>query len=286
MPTLAFHVDLSNKVAVVTGGSGVLGADFAKALASNGASVAVIGRNQDKAEKVAQEIRNDGGTAIAVAADVMDREALRTAHEIITQELGPCDILVNGAGGNHPKGTTSGEYLTESDLEPHSGNHISFFDLEVEGIRNVFDLNFLGTLLATQEFATDMVTRPGGAVINVSSMNAFTPLTKIPAYSAAKAAVTNLTQWLAVHFAKVGIRVNAVAPGFFATEQNRSLLFQEDGTLTARSEKILAGTPMARFGKPQELIGALLFLASDEAAGFVSGITVPVDGAYSAYSGV
>lgn len=286
MPSLAFQVDLTNKVAVVTGGSGVLGADFAKALASNGGSVAVIGRNQDKAEKVAQEIRNDGGTAIAVAADVMDREALRTAHEIITRELGPCDILVNGAGGNHPKGTTSGEFLTESDLKPHSGNHVSFFDLEVEGIRNVFDLNFLGTLLATQEFATDMVTRPGGAVINVSSMNAFTPLTKIPAYSAAKAAVTNLTQWLAVHFAKVGIRVNAVAPGFFATEQNRSLLFQEDGTLTARSEKILAGTPMARFGKPQELIGALLFLASDEAAGFVSGITVPVDGAYSAYSGV
>lgn len=286
MLTQPISVDLSNKVAVVTGGTGVLGADFARALAANGASVAIVGRNEEKAEAIAADIRHSGGRAIAVCADVLDREALRAAHEKIAAALGPCDILVNGAGGNHPKGTTTGEHFSQADLEPHGPERVGFFDLEVEGIRNVLDLNFLGALLTTQEFARDMVSRPGGSVLNISSMNAFTPLTKIPAYSAAKAAVTNLTQWLAVHFAPAGVRVNAIAPGFFATEQNRNLLFTEDGSLTPRSKKILAGTPMARFGEPKELLGALLFLASDEAAGFVSGITVPVDGAFAAYSGV
>ncbi|WP_395405488.1 SDR family oxidoreductase (plasmid) [Arthrobacter sp. UC242_113] len=279
-------VDLSGKVAVVTGGTGVLGSEFSRALAANGAAVAVIGRNQAKADAIAKDIANAGGSAIAIKCDVLDKEALRSAHERIRSELGPCDILVNGAGGNHPKGTTSGEYLTDMDLQPHGPEHVSFFDLEADGIRHVLDLNFLGALLTTQEFAKDMVDRPGGSVLNISSMNAFTPLTKIPAYSAAKAAVTNLTQWLAVHFAPVGVRVNAIAPGFFATEQNQKLLFEDDGELTARSRKILSATPMRRFGEPSELLGALLFLASDNAAGFVSGVTVPVDGAFSAYSGV
>ena len=287
MPTPnPLKVDLSGKVAVVTGGTGVLGADFSKALAASGASVAIVGRQKAKADAIAKEIANNGGHAIAVAGDVLDKENLRSAHERVRSELGPCDILVNGAGGNHPKGTTTGEYLSDLDLQPHGPEHVSFFDLEPDGIRHVLDLNFLGALLTTQEFAHDMVDRPGGSILNISSMNAFTPLTKIPAYSAAKAAVTNLTQWLAVHFAAAGVRVNAIAPGFFATEQNQKLLFEEDGSLTARSRKILAATPMARFGEPHDLLGALLFLCSDEAAGFVSGVTIPVDGAFSAYSGV
>lgn len=284
--THPYIVDLSGKVAVVTGGTGVLGADFSKALAANGAAVAVVGRQQAKAEAIVKEIANEGGRAIAVVCDVLDTGSLQSAHKQIRSELGPCDILVNGAGGNHPKGTTSNEYLTDVDLQPHGSDHVSFFDLDASGIRHVMDLNFLGALLTTQEFAKDMVDRPGGSILNISSMNAFTPLTKIPAYSAAKAAVTNLTQWLAVHFAPVGVRVNAIAPGFFATEQNRRLLFEEDGSLSARSRKILAATPMARFGEAHELLGPLLFLASDDAAGFVSGITIPVDGAFSAYSGV
>lgn len=287
MPVLhPFKVDLSGKVAVVTGGTGVLGADFSRALAASGASVAVIGRQKAKAEAIAEEIVSGGGSAIAVVCDVLDKEALGSAHERVRSELGPCDILVNGAGGNHPKGTTSNEYFGELDLQPHGPAHVSFFDLEPDGIRYVLDLNFLGAVLTTQEFARDMVDRPGGSILNISSMNAFTPLTKIPAYSAAKAAVTNLTQWLAVHFAAAGVRVNAIAPGFFATEQNQKLLFEEDGSLTDRSRKILAATPMARFGESRELLGALLFLASDDAAGFVSGVTIPVDGAFSAYSGV
>ena len=238
------------------------------------------------AEKRAQELQAHGYVAIGVAADVLKKESLKEAHEVVLKQLGPCDILLNGAGGNHPKGTTTKEYLTLEDFQNKNSDLISFFDLDESGIRFVFDLNFLGTLLPTQEFATDMVGRQGCSIINIASMNAFTPLTKIPAYSGAKAAITNFTQWCAVHFSKVGVRVNAIAPGFFVTKQNEELLFNPDGTPTPRTAKILAATPMERFGEPQELVGALLFLVSDEASGFVNGITLAVDGGFSAYSGV
>ena len=223
---------------------------------------------------------------MAISVNVLDKAALEAAKETINREFGPCDILLNGAGGNNPKGTTSKEYLFPEDLEAKAEGVATFFDLDPEGIRYVLDLNFLGTLLPTQVFAAEMANRPGTTVINVSSMNAFRPLTKIPAYSAAKAAVSNLTQWLAVHFAPVGIRVNAIAPGFFLTEQNRTLLTNPDGSLTPRSEKILGHTPMGRFGKPEELTGALLWLADEKSSAFVNGVVVPVDGGFAAYSGV
>jgi NAD(P)-dependent dehydrogenase (short-subunit alcohol dehydrogenase family) len=283
---LPMHVELTNKVAVITGGGGVLGGVWAEALAASGAKVAILDRSLELAEKRAQELQSHGYIAIGVAADVLKKESLKEAHEVVLKQLGPCDILLNGAGGNHPKGTTTKEYLTLEDFQNKNSDLISFFDLDESGIRFVFDLNFLGTLLPTQEFATDMVGRQGCSIINIASMNAFTPLTKIPAYSGAKAAITNFTQWCAVHFSKVGVRVNAIAPGFFVTKQNEELLFNPDGTPTPRTAKILAATPMERFGEPQELVGALLFLVSDEASGFVNGITLAVDGGFSAYSGV
>lgn len=283
---LPMHVDLSNKVAVITGGGGVLGGIWSEALAASGAKVAILDRSLELAEKRAQELQGLGYVAIGVAADVLKKDSLKDAHNKVLDQLGPCDILLNGAGGNHPKGTTTHEYLTLEDFQNKNSDIISFFDLDESGIRFVFDLNFLGTLLPTQEFATDMVGRQGCSIINIASMNAFTPLTKIPAYSGAKAAITNFTQWCAVHFSKVGVRVNAIAPGFFVTKQNEELLFNHDGTPTPRTVKILAATPMQRFGEPQELVGALLFLVSDEASGFVNGITLAVDGGFSAYSGV
>lgn len=277
-------VDLTAKVVVITGGGGVLCSAFAKALAENGAKVAVLDLNKNAALRVAEEIKNAGGIAIGIEANVLQPASLQQAKEQINEQLGSCDILINGAGGNHPKGTTSKEYLNLQDLK--SQDTITFFDLESEGIEFVFNLNFLGTLLPTQIFAKDMLEKNAGTVINISSMNAFTPLTKIPAYSAAKAAVSNFTQWLAVHMAKVNIRVNAIAPGFFLTEQNRSLLQTEEGSFTPRAEKIISQTPLARFGEPEELIGTLLWLADAKSSGFVTGTIIPVDGGFSAYSGV
>ncbi|OCA86732.1 SDR family oxidoreductase [Pradoshia sp. D12] len=286
MTTLPFKVDLTDKVAVVTGGAGILCGAFVDALAACGAKVAILDRALENAEKKAEEVRQKGGIAIGVEANVLDKESLKAAHAVVKEKLGLCDILINGAGGNHPLGTTTKEYLFPEDLNGQLKDTITFFDLDPEGVQFVFNLNFLGTLLPSQEFASDMVNRKGATIINVSSMNAYTPLTKIPAYSGAKAAVSNFTQWLAVHMSKVGIRVNAIAPGFFVTAQNEKLLKNEDGSYTERSEKILRNTPMDRFGEAEELVGTMLYLASHEASSFVNGVIIPVDGAFSAYSGV
>ena len=280
---LPLNVDLSGKVAVVTGAGGVLCGMFSKALASAGAKVAVLDLNEEAAEKVASEIRADGGVAKAYKCNVLEKESMEACHQAVLQDLGPCDILINGAGGNNPRATTDKEYFEVGDIDADTK---SFFDLEQKGVEFVFNLNFIGTLVPTQTFAKDMVGREGCNILNVSSMNAYTPLTKIPAYSGAKAAISNFTQWLAVHFSKVGIRVNAIAPGFFLTNQNRNLLLNPDGTYSARAEKIVAGTPMGRFGEPEELLGTLQFLMNDKASGFVNGVVIPVDGGFNAYSGV
>lgn len=234
-------------------------------------------------QRLADEITAEGGIARAYKCNVLDKAAVTACHEQVLQELGPCDILINGAGGNHPSATTDKEYYEPGDLDDDTK---SFFDLDEAGVSSVFQLNFMGILIPTQVFARDMVTREGCNIINISSMNAYTPLTKIPAYSGAKAAVSNFTQWLAVHFSKAGIRVNAIAPGFFSGKQNASLLWNTDGTPTARTKKILAATPIGRFGQAEELVGALLFLLNNEAASFVTGVVIPVDGGFSAYSGV
>ena len=281
---LPFNIDLKDKVCVVTGGTGILCGAMADAIAECGAKVAILALGQEACDNKAKEINEKCGQAIGIEANVLDKESLRKAHEIILKEFGPVDILINGAGGNHPKGTTTKEYLEVEDLE--NEDITTFFDLDAKGVEFVFNLNFLGTLLPSQEFSKDMINKDGATIINISSMNAFTPLTKIPAYSGAKAAVSNFTQWLAVHMSKVGIRVNAIAPGFFVTAQNEKLLFNEDGTPTPRTEKILNSTPMRRFGEASELIGTLLYLVSEEASGFVNGVVIPVDGAFSAYSGV
>jgi len=278
---LPFKIDLNNKVAVITGAGGVLCSEFALAIAKCGASVAVLDLNYDSAKAVADRIVSDGGKALPYKANVLERKSLEEAREKIEKELGICDILINGAGGNNPRGSTDDEEFSK-DAE----NARTFFDIDPEGFRFVFDLNLMGTLLTTQVFALNMVGRLGATIVNISSMNAFRPLTKIPAYSGAKAAVSNFTQWLAVYFAKSGIRVNALAPGFFVTKQNKDLLFSIDGSPTARTDKILRNTPMGRFGEANELIGTLLWLISPVASGFVTGIVVPVDGGFSAYSGV
>lgn len=280
---LTLKPDLTGKVAVITGGAGVLCKEFAKALALCGAKVAILNRTLSKAEEVAAEIRSMGGEAAAVQVDVTNAESVKAAHEQVLSIYGPCDILINGAGGNNPRATTDQEYFDPAGLDDDTK---TFFDLDEEGMEFVFNLNFIGTLLPTQAFARDMIGRKGCTIVNVSSMNAYTPLTKIPAYSGAKAAISNFTQWLAVHFSKAGIRVNAIAPGFFSTEQNKKLLWNEDGSPTARTGKILAATPMGRFGEPEELLGALMFLVDEKAASFVTGIVIPVDGGFSAYSGV
>jgi NAD(P)-dependent dehydrogenase (short-subunit alcohol dehydrogenase family) len=281
---LPFHVDFSGKVAVITGGGGILCAAFAKALAACGARVAVLDINGETAAKIAADIRANGGEAIAVVANCLKRESLEAAKKVVDEKLGACDILINGAGGNNPRATTDCEYFDPEILADETKK--SFFDIAPDGIRFVFDLNVTAAFLTTQVFALDMAKAGHGTILNISSMNAFRPLTKIPAYSAAKAAVSNFTQWLAVHFAGTGIRVNAIAPGFFVTSQNRGLLFNAGGEPTARTEKILARTPMRRFGEADELTGSMLFLLSDEAAGFITGVILPVDGGFSAYSGV
>ena len=281
-----FKVDLSREVAVVTGGGGVLCRAMAKALAECGAAVAVADLKPEAAEQTVEAIRQAGGKALAVACNVLDRGSLEEANARIEAELGPVTLLLNGAGGNHPKGTTAKEYLEPADLSGIPRETVSFYELDPKGIEFTFNLNFLGTLLPTQVFTRQMAARGKGCIVNISSMNAFRPLTKIPAYSGAKAAVSNFTQWLAVHFSKVGIRVNAIAPGFFLTDQNRALLTNPDGSLTPRADKIIAHTPMGKFGEPQDLLGALLWLVSNEAAGFVTGTVIPIDGGFAAYSGV
>ncbi len=281
---LSIQPDLKGKVAVITGGGGVLCSMFAKAIAQCGAKVAILDLTEDKARKVANEIVDQGFDAIGISCNVLDKVSMEAAHQKVMAYYGGCDILINGAGGNSPQATTDDEFFNREKFGTE-GNK-SFFDLDIEGFGFVFGLNFTGTLIPTQIFAKDMIDKPGSTILNISSMNAFTPLTKIPAYSAAKAAVSNFTQWLAVHFAKSGIRVNAMAPGFFSTKQNKALLWNEDGTPTQRSHKILSNTPMGRYGEPEELIGTLLWLVDQESSGFVTGIVVPVDGGFSAYSGV
>ena len=281
---LPFQIDLAGKVAVVTGGAGVLCSSFAEALAACGASVAILDRNKEAGDAVVEKITAAGGRAIMVPTDCLDSASLKAACETVKAAFGPCDILINGAGGNNPRATTDNEYYEFDEMpDPEKKD---FFSLKPEGIRFVFDLNVTAAFLTTQVFAKDMAASgKGGNILNISSMNAYRPLTKIPAYSAAKAAVSNFTQWLAVHFANTGVRVNAIAPGFFVSKQNRALLFNEDGTPTARTGKILAATPMKRFGEAEELLGGLLWLLS-EGATFVTGVVLPIDGGFSAYSGV
>lgn len=280
------HDALKGRVAVVTGGGGVLCSGFSKDLARQGMKVAVLDLRLDAAEKVAKEIRDEGFEAVGIACNVLEKESLERAREIVNKTFGTCDLLLNGAGGNHPSGTTTKDKLELSDLTEKAEGIKTFFDLDAKGIEFVFNLNFLGTLLTTQCFARDMVGKENAAIINISSMNSYKPLTRIPAYSAAKAAVSNFTQFMAVHFSDVGIRVNAIAPGFFSTNQNKTLLYNDDGSLTARSEKILAHTPLGRFGVPEDLSGTLLFLSDETYSGFVTGVIIPVDGGFSAYSGV
>lgn len=311
-----------NKNIVITGAGGVLCSEFARELAQDGGNIIMLDKNPSGIAVLEQELKQAGLSAAAIQADVLDKSSLMRAREIMLNKFGPCDILINGAGGNHPDGTTGGEAFLPEPAAPFPPDGIqadntaqknretaalspdkqaaspdgrqavqtapngkTFFELEPEAVGFVFDLNFLGVFLSTQVFGADM-TKGGGCIINISSMNAYRPLTKIPAYSAAKAAVSNFTQWLAVHFAPCGIRVNAIAPGFFATAQNKSLLFEPNGELSARSKKIISHTPMGRFGTPKDLLGALRFLTDDNASGFITGITLPVDGGFSAYSGV
>ncbi len=281
---IPFKVNLDGKTAVITGGGGVLCSCFAKAVAACGAKVAVLDLSKTAAESVAEEIRKDGGIAVGVCADVLDKNSLEQAKKIVNDTFGKADILINGAGGNNPKGTTTKDYYDPADERAEGIK--TFFDLDPDGVEFVFNLNFLGTLLPTQVFAHDLIEQKDACIVNISSMNAFTPLTRIPAYSGAKAAVSNFTQWLAVHFSKSDIRVNAIAPGFFLTQQNRSLLIDENGGYTERSKKILSQTPMDRFGRPEELLGTLLMLLSHDASSFINGVVIPVDGGFSAYSGV
>ena len=274
---LPYTIDLSDKVVVVTGGGGILMAEFGRALAQCGAKVALLDINEKAAQEVAESI---GENAIGIGTNCLVKESIIAARDIIHEKWGKVNFLINGAGGNNPRASSENEYMT-----PDTEGCKTFFDLEESGLKFVFDLNLTSAFLVTQVFAEDMI-QTGGNIINISSMNAFRPLTKIPAYSAAKAGISNFTQWLAVHFAPCNIRVNGIAPGFFVTNQNRALLFNEDGTPTARTGKILAGTPQKKFGEVSDLIGTLLWLASDEASGFVTGVIIPVDGGFNAYSGV
>ncbi len=279
-----YDIDIKGKVIAITGSGGVLCSMFAETLASMGAKVALLDRDLDRAKKNEAKLVEKGYTAKGYLANVLDKATLEAAHEDMLKDFGPCDILINGAGGNNAKANTTNEYFQIGDEAKE--DIVSFFDLDQDGVEAVFNLNFLGTLLPTQVFAKDMIGREGCSIVNISSMNAFTPLTKIPAYSGAKAAISNFTQWLAVHFANTGIRVNAIAPGFFVTKQNKDLLFDEKGKPKERANKIINATPMGRFGEAKELNGTLLYLIDPKLSGFVTGIVVPVDGGFSAYSGV
>ncbi len=278
---LPLNIDFTGKVVVITGAGGVLCGDMARAFAQSGAKVAALDLNEESVKKLAEECQAEGFICNGYKTDVLDSDALENVHRQILTDFGACDILINGAGGNNPKATTDNEYHHEA-----KQGQKTFFDLDPSGIDFVFRLNFSGTLLPTRVFAKDMAERGSGVILNISSMNSYIPLTKIPAYSGAKAAVSNFTQWLATHFAGTGIRCNAIAPGFLVSEQNRRLLFNEDGTPTARTEKILKGTPMGRFVKSEELLGAVFFLCDDKAASAITGIVLPIDGGFSAYSGV
>ena len=284
-----FNINLSGKTAIVTGGSGTLCSAMAFGLAVCGAKVAIIGRNKEKLTSVSEKLTKDAldeynknVTIKGYSCNVIKKDELSAAYETIKNELGSCDILINGAGGNQPGAITSIEMLKKDKAD----SDYSFWNLDEDRIRDVMDLNYMGTLLPIQVFTKDMVEKRSGSIINIASVTSILPLTKVMAYGNAKSAILNLTQWLAVHFGESGIRCNAIAPGFYAAEQNHDLLFNTDGTYTDRARKIIAGTPMGRFGNPEELIGAALFLASDETASFVNGIVLPVDGGYSAYSGV
>jgi len=281
MLNLPLNIDYSGKVVVVTGAGGLICGAMARAFAQSGAKVAALDLNEDAVKALAKELTDEGYCCVGYKANVLEPEMLREVHEKVLSDLGPCDILVNGAGGNNPRATTDNEYHHEA---KEGGK--SFFDLEAGGVDFVFRLNFQGTLLPTQVFAIDMVEKKSGCILNISSMNAYTPLTKIPAYSAAKAGISNFTQWLATHFAGTGIRCNAIAPGFLVSDQNRALLFNEDGTPTARSAKILNGTPTGRYIASEELLGATLFLCDDKAASAITGVVLPIDGGFAAYSGV
>ena len=274
-------MDLKGKTVVITGAGGVICGHFARVLGAAGARVALLDLDYGAADEIAREIVSGGGTAKAYQANVLDKNKLKERHEAVLADFGRCSVLINGAGGNNKRATTDKEYYEAGDIDADT---VSFFDLDEDGVRFVFNLNFIGTLLPTQVFAADML--DGGCIVNISSMNAFTPLTKIPAYSAAKAGISNFTQWLAVHFSRVGIRVNALAPGFFVTKQNEKLLFDDAGKPTPRTGKILAATPMGRFGKVEELDGALEFFLDETKSGFVTGVVLPIDGGFSAYSGV
>lgn len=281
MIDLPLNVDFTGKVVVVTGAGGVLCGTMAKAFAQAGAKVAALDLNEDAVKKLADECKAEGFICEGYKANVLEPEALTEVHRQVLADLGPCDILVNGAGGNNPKATTDNEYQHEA-----AEGQKTFFDLDAGGVDFVFKLNFQGTLIPTQIFAKDMAERKAGCILNISSMNAYIPLTKIPAYSGAKAAVSNFTQWLATHFAGTGIRCNAIAPGFLVSNQNRALLFNEDGTPTARSRKILNGTPTGRFVDSEELLGGVFFLCDDKAASAITGVVLPIDAGFSAYSGV
>ena len=281
MANLPLNIDYSGKVVVVTGAGGLICGAMAAAFARSGAKVACLDLNEDAVKKLADELKAEGCIAEGYKANVLEPAALEEVHQAVLKDLGPCDILINGAGGNNPRATTDNEYQHEA---KEGGK--SFFDLDAAGVDFVFKLNFQGTLLPTQAFAKDMVEKKSGVILNISSMNAYTPLTKIPAYSAAKAGISNFTQWLATHFAGTGIRCNAIAPGFLVSAQNKALLFNEDGTPTARSAKILNGTPTARFVDADELIGATLFLCDDKSASAITGVVLPVDAGFAAYSGV
>lgn len=278
---LPLNIDFTGKVVVITGAGGILCGTMAKAFAQAGAKVAALDLNEDAVKKTADECRAEGYICEGYKADVLDPKAMEAVHAKVLKDLGPCDILINGAGGNNPRATTDNEYHHEA-----TEGQNTFFDLDAGGVDFVFKLNFQGTLIPTQIFSKDMAERKSGNILNISSMNAYIPLTKIPAYSAAKAAVSNFTQWLATHFAGTGIRCNAIAPGFLVSNQNRSLLFHPDGTPTARSEKILNGTPMHRFVDGEELLGGVFFLCDDAAAGAITGVVLPIDAGFAAYSGV
>lgn len=281
MMQLPINIDYSGKVVVITGAGGLICGSVARAFAQSGAKVAALDLNEDAVKKLADELKAEGLVCEGYKANVLDPEALEEVHKAVLQDLGECDILINGAGGNNPRATTDNEYQHEA---KEGGK--TFFDLQSDGVDFVFKLNFQGTLLPTQTFAKDMVNKKSGCILNISSMNAYTPLTKIPAYSAAKAGISNFTQWLATHFAGTGIRCNAIAPGFLVSAQNYKLLFNEDGTPTARSAKILNGTPMGRYVDASELLGATLFLCDDRAASAITGVVLPIDGGFAAYSGV
>lgn len=283
MMQLPLKMDFDGKVVVITGAGGVICGTMARAFAQAGAKVAALDLNEDAVKKLAEEIKAEGFICEGYKSNVLEAEDLKTVHEKVLADLGSCDILINGAGGNNPRATTDNEYQHEA---AQIENCKTFFDLDPSGVDFVFRLNFQGTLLPTQVFAADMVEKKCGCILNISSMNAYIPLTKIPAYSGAKAAVSNFTQWLATHFAGTGIRCNAIAPGFLVTNQNRSLLFDGEGNPTARSEKILNGTPMHRFVDGEELLGATFFLCDDRAASAITGVVLPIDAGFAAYSGV